>query len=324
MNRWYVGLLALLIYGCGSNSNSDFLDESAKELDGGADAADVRQSPLGQDLETMRLSPLFHEFDVDLFSSDPIQRVTNLNISSSDTYKISLQTLDLLTEAKRFTLIQADKITQKGLPKVIAPIGYAVSLEVSDNQVVAVIKSTTSPEKPVQPVPVHAGNNDIIVGDLSSLNLLLSSIQQTLCTYTAGSGVTSSATAFNRYMTYNSPDKWRVGLAKRRVGEDTTMGFQVGKDFKVFDHGALQVSMQTVYGVRESKHINVASLKYSTDCSQSEIQGHIMASTILDSTCNTAVGVGCSLCPLTSSRLVFGVVMSRLDWNASVDFALDF
>ena len=320
MNRWYAGLIALLICGCGSNSDSDV----AEELDGGSAAADVHHSPLGEDLEAMRLSPLFHEFDVDLFGSDPIQRVANLNISSADTYKISLQTLDLLTEEKRFPLIQADKIIQNGLPKVIAPIGYTVRLEIAGNQIVAVIKSTTGPEMSVQPVPVHTGNNDIIVGDLSSLNLLLSGLQHELSAYTVGGvGVTYSATAFNRYMRYNTSDQWCVQLAKRRVGVDTTMSFQVGKELKVFDQGTLHLSVQNLYGVRECKHINVASLKYSTS-NESGIQGHIMASTTLSIDPLSAVGAGCSWCPLMSSRMALGVVVSKLDWNASLDFVLEF
>ncbi len=324
MNRWYAGLIALLICGCGSNSNSDLLGGGAEELDGGASAADIHNSPLGVDLETMRLSPLFHEFDVDLFSSDPIQRVTQFNISSADTYKISLQTLDLLTEEKRFTLVQADKIIQNGLPRVIAPIGYTVSLEVSGNQVVAVIKSTTSQEIAVRPVPINTGNNDIIVGDLSSLNLLFSGIQKELCAYDPGAGVTYAATAFNRYMRYNTTDQWHMQVAKRRVGLDTTMGFLVGKELKVFNCGTLQLSAQTVYGVRDGKHINAASLKYSTHNNGSGIQGHIMASTILSAMPHSAVGVGCSLSPLERTRMGLGMVMSRLDWNASIDFVLEF
>ena len=323
MNRWYTGLLALLICGCGSNSNSDF-DGSSEELDGVAAATDVYKPSLGVDLETMRSSSLFQEFDVDLFSSDPIQRVTQLNISSANTYKISLQTLDLLTEEKRFTLIQADKIIQNGLPKVIAPIGYKVSLEVAGNQVVAIIKSTTSAEISVQPVPVYTGNNDIIVGDLSSLNLLFSGIQQELCAYNSGSVMTSTVTAFNRYVRYNTTDRWHVQVAKRRVDFDATISLQVGKELSIFDRSTLHVSAEHLYGVRECKHINAASLKYSIYRNESGIQGHIMASTILSLTPISAVGMGCSVCPLTSSRLAFGVVVSRLDWNASVDFVLEF
>jgi hypothetical protein len=321
MNRWYAGLIALLICGCGSNSNSDVVEE----LDGGSAAADVHRSPLGEDLDAMRLSPLFHEFDVDLFSSDPIQRVANFNISSSDTYKISLQTLDLLTEEKRFSLIQADKIIQNGLPKVIAPIGYTVRLEIEGNQVIAVIKSTTRPEMSVPPVAVPAGNNDIIVGDLSSLNLLFSGLQHELSAYTAGEiGVMYSATAFNRYMRYSSSDQWCVQLAKRRVGVDTTMSFQVGKELRVFDDGTLHLSIQNLYGVRECKHINAASLKYSMRSNESEIQGHIIASTTLSIDPFSAVGAGCSWCPLMGSRMALGVVVSKFDWNTSLDFVLEF
>lgn len=324
MNRWYAGLIALLICGCGGTSNSDLGDGGAEELDGGASTSDTHKSPLGIDLETMRSSPLFHEFDVDLFSSDPIQRVTQFNMSSADTYKISLQTLDLLTEEKRFTLVQADKIIQNGLPKVIAPIGYTVSLEVSGNQVVAVIKSTTGPEIAVRPVPVNMGNNDIIVGDLSSLNLLFSGVQQELSAYNSEAGVTHAATAFNRYMRYNTSDQWHMQVAKRRVGLDTTMSAHVGKTLSIFDQGALDLSIQHLYGVKDSKHINAASLKYSTYHNGSGVQGYVVASTILSLTPVSAVGVGCSVRPSVSSRLVFGVVMSHIDWNSSIDFVLDF
>jgi hypothetical protein len=328
MNRWYAGLIALLICGCDSNSNSDLVGGGAEELDGGASTAGTHKSPLGIDLETMRSSPLFHEFDVDLFSSDPIQRVTQFNISSADTYKISLQTLDLLTEEKRFTLVHADKIIQNGLPKVIAPIGYTVSLEVSGNQVVAVIKSTTGPDVVVRPVPINMGNNDIIVGDVGSLNLLFSGVQQELCVYAYEAGVTHAATAFNRYVRYNTTDQWHMQVAKRRVGFDTTMSAHVGKTLSIFDHSALELSIQHLYGLKDSKHINAASLKYSTyyngsGIRGSGIQGYVVASTLLSLTPISAVGGVCSVCPSVSSRLVFGVVMSHIDWNASIDFVLD-
>lgn len=324
MNRWWSGLIALLICGCGSNSSSDLFNGRAEELDGGADTGQAYNFPLGKNLEAMRLSPSFHEFNVDLFSSDPIQQMTQLNISSTDTYKISLQTLDLLTEEKRFTLIQADKIIQNGLPKVIAPIGYKVSLEVAGNQVVAVIKSTTNPEISVQPAPIHTGNSDIIVGDLSALNLLFSGIQHDLCAYTAGPMVTCASTAFNRYLRYNATDQWYMQLAKRRVGFDTTISFHVGKELNIFNYGILHLSVQHLNGVRECNHINAASLKYSTRNNESGIQGHIMASTLLSLTPILAVGGGCSVCPSITSRLVFGVVASYLDLNASLDFSLSF
>jgi hypothetical protein len=331
MNRWYVGLVALLICGCGNTSNSDAFGgraagsegNSTTELDGGSGVSNVHHPQLIEKIGTMRASPFFHEFDVNLLSFDPIQRETDFNISSADTYKISLQTLDLLTEEKRFPLIQADKITQKGMPTIIAPIGYTVRLEVSSNQVVAVIKSTTSSQPTVQPVPVRTGNNDIIVGELSALHLLVSGIQQELSSYNVEEGWSYSATTFNRFMRYRMADQWRVQLSKRRVGVDTTMSFQVGKEWRAFDHGTLCVSAQNLYGVRDNTHVNGLSITYSTNRNDL-IQGHIMASTTLSTTPFSAVGAGCSLRGLTGSRVTLGVVVSKLDWNTSLDIVLDY
>jgi hypothetical protein len=170
---------------------------------------------------------------------------------------------------------------------------------------------------------VRTGNNDIIVGDLSTLHLLFAGIQQELSSYTVGEGWAYSATAFNRLMRYRTADQWRVQLYKRRVGADTTMCFQVGKEWGVFDHGTLCVSAQNVYGVRECTHMNAASITYSTNRNES-IQGHIMASTTLSTIPLSAVGAGCSFRALMGSRIALGVAVSKLDWNASLDVVLDY
>jgi hypothetical protein len=325
MNRWLVSLLTVLIVGCGESSNSNAEPGAVEELDGGGGPTAVHHSAGGIDLEEMKKSPLFHEFDVDLFSSDPVQHAVNFTVSSADTYKISLKTLDFLMEGKRFPLVQSDKIIQNGLPKVIAPIGYSVSLEVSGNQVIAVIKSTTQPEKSTQTVPVDTENNDIIVGDLSALSLLFSGIQKDLNQPTMnGAPLTISATALNRYMSYNHGGEWFVQLSKTKVGMDHHLSTQLSKQWNMLELGTIQLSGQALYNVRDRKHVNATSFKYSTAMNDSGFQGHFIVSTLLNSPFQTAVGIGCQMTTYNQGKLSFDVVASSLDANVTVGYVLSY
>lgn len=322
MNRWLVSLLMLLVVGCGDSSNSN--RQSVEELDGGGDGVVWDHSAGGIDLEEMKKSPLFHEFDVDLFSSEPIQRAVTFTVSNVDTYKISLKTLDYLMEEKRFPLVQSNNLIHKGLPKVIAPIGYSVSLEVSGNQIVAIIKSTTSAEMTTRPVPFSAGNNDIIVGDLSAINLLLSGIQKDLNQpMVNGLSVSKSATALNRYLSYNHGGAWYGQLSTTRNGIEAYKSAQVGKQWDMLDLGMIQLSGQVVYSMRDSKHINALSFKYSSPLNDSGFQGHIIVSTLFNSPFHAAVGLGCQR-TFNHGRLSIGTVISPLDVNVTVDYVINF
>lgn len=326
MNRCLVSLLTVMIVGCGESTNSNTESGSVEELDGGGETTAVHHSAGGIDLEELKHSPLFHEFDVDLFNSNPIQRVDTFTVSSTDTYKISLQTLDFLIEEKRFPLVESNNLVQKGLPRVIAPFGYSVSLEISANQVIAVIKSTTSPERSAQTAPVGTANNDIIVGDLSALNLLFSGVQKDLnqpMTMMNRLPLTKSVTALNRYLSYNQRGQWFVQLSKTKVGMDHHLSTQLGKLWNKLKLGMLQLSAHVLYNVRDSKHINAASFKYSTAVNDSGFQGHFIVSTLLNASFHTAVGLGCQRA-FSQSNLSLGVVVSPLDANITVDYVLNF
>ncbi len=322
MNRCLISLLTLLIVGCGDVSNTG--NGSSEELDGGGGITAVHDSAGGIDLEKLKQSPLFHEFDVDLFSSNPIQRAETFTVSSADTYKISLQTLDFLMEEKRFSLVEASNLIKKGLPKVIAPIGYSVSLEVVGNQILAIIKSTTRPEMMKRPVPFSGESNDIIVGDLRMLNLLFSGVLKDLNQpVLTGVPLSKSATALNRYLSYNHGDQWYVQLAKNRCGMESYLSAQLGKHWNVLELGMIQLSVQALYTVRDGKHVNAGTVKYSTALSDSGFQGHFIVSTLLNDSLYTAVGLGCQR-TFNQSRISVGSTVSSSDVNITVDYVLNF
>lgn len=325
MNRWLVSLLVLLIVGCGGSSDSLNQSENVEELDGSGESVSDHPFAPGIDLEHIKMSPLFHEFYVDLLSDEPIQKVDSFKISSDDTYKISLRTLDLLMNEKRFPLVQSSNIIQNGLPKVIAPIGYSVSLEVTKNQVVAIIKSTTKPERSTLAVPVVTGNNDIIVGELSTLNLLFSGIHKDLNQPTLSAApLTLSATGLHRYMCYNHGGQWFAQLSKSRCGVDASLSAQVGKQWNMLEIGHIQVSAQSLYSRRDSKHVNAASFKYSTPVNKIGFQGHLNVSALLHASFHTAVGIGGQLTPSNQSKLYLGVVASPLGVNVTVDYGFNY
>lgn len=326
MRRWYFSLLMLLIVGCGGSSTSNTTSKGVQELDGGGGATAIYHSAGEIDLEKMKESPLFHEFDVDFFSEEPIQRAESFTVSSADTYKISLKTLGYLMEAKRFPLVQADTLTQKGLPKVIAPIGYSVNLEVVGNQIVAVIKSTTSPEKSVRPAIITiSGNHDIIVGDPGSLQLLFSGLQKDLSQPNiSNASLTTAITGLNRYVSYNHKQQWFMQFAKHQRGLTPNLSAQIGKQWDVSTLGNLQLSVQNVYCMRDGKQINAASFKYSTSQNGSGWQGQIMMSMTLNQNPIAAFGGGGQIPMINKSKLTLGVVVSRWDVNTFVDYVLDF
>ena len=63
MNRCLVSLLTVMIVGCGESTNSNTESGSVEELDGGGETTAVHHSAGGIDLEELKHSPLFHEFE---------------------------------------------------------------------------------------------------------------------------------------------------------------------------------------------------------------------------------------------------------------------
>lgn len=319
MKLWCLGLLILFIAGCGEKSNSSNI---STELDGEAGVYSQKEG-LGLDLEQLKQSPLFHEFDVDFFNTDPIQNTTTFTVSNEDTYKISLKTLDFLEKPTRFSLVRANNIVQSGMPKVIAPLGYRVNLKIEKNEVIAEIQSTTLPKESPKLVSILGANDDIIVGDLSPLQLQVASVQKDLSSAESKLGLTSCVNGINRYFTYR-PGAWMTQLAQQRLGKDTLVSAQTGITWKTADMGDMSVSLQSIYRLRDAAYVNLISLKYVLPLAESWGQWQLMTSSTLNKHKSVAIGIGWAGKLWADSKVSVGIVASSLELNSSVQYTLSF
>jgi hypothetical protein len=313
MKQWFVYGVIFLIAGCGTNSES--LDAS-KELDGET-GSEQKHPGLGIDLDQMKQSTFIHEFDVDLYNPDPLQRADTFTLSSADTYKISLKTLDFLETPKRFSLVKASNILETGIPKVIAPLGYKVTVKVQGNEVIAEIQSTTEPKEPPKLTPIMIGNDDIIVGDITPLKLQAAGLQKDVSFSEHTLGLSSNVHGTNRYLTYHA-GPWITQVAQQQVGKYTLISAQTGLRQTIRDVGVVNCSVQGIYQLHDAAYVNVMTCKYTQPWIDGVGQWHVMVSYTLNSFKSVALGMGWTGKLSSDSKVSVGVVSSQLDVNLSV------
>lgn len=321
MNRFYFCLLILLLAGCGENSTDNYTTPGggSEELDGGNTDNYIMTSPNARGTQ---LADSAREFDVNLFNFEPIYKESTLHLSSKDTFKITLQTLALLTEEKRYPLIQADKIIQNGVPQVIPPKGYSVTLEVEGNKLIAVMKSTTRPDAPPRVVKINTGNNDIIIGDLTP-KLLISSVNNGA----AFNKKTIFGVNFQRigahiyqYASYNIYDNWFGQLGKTSINKDTQYSGLIGKYWDINIYSYLMISFQHLQQARNRKSINALTVKYEKQWLNNTLKTHMVFATTVDFKPLPAVGGGGQYNFLPKSDIYLNLVCTPSLWDASLGF----
>jgi|GEM_PF-3556575 len=322
MKHWVIGVFTLVLSGCGNEGTSDFnifSKTSSQTLESGGIEDNL---PL-TDSDALKQSGLIQEFDIDLFNQAPLQQESKISLSRKNIFRISFKTLDFLTEEKRFILIQAKEIINNGLPTVIPPKGYAVRLEIVDNQVIAVMKSTTAPEEPESTVPVHTGNNDIVVGDLRRSLLLLKGTSNTLFFHQIKKDARLHAytQSFSQYINYTSSAQWFGQIATTYCGMNRFLSISMGKYWDFVNIGIIQASIQHIHNCRDIKSLEMASIKYSTSVFKG-CAGHIVFSTTLDQPWNHAVGIGISMQPLSHSSVYIDLVTNNKTWSISANYEL--
>lgn len=274
-------------------------------------------------ITTEKHKALIHEFNVDLFSSSPIHVRPTAYISGQDTYVISLKTLDYLKDEKEFTLIQADQITHSGMPKIIAPKGYSVRLKIRDNQVVALIKSTTPAEAPSNPTLINIDNNDITVGDITATQQLLTvGMMKDFAWNGSFNGLKRKVTPLHQYVSYGHSNRWHALFSKTRIGADITWAAAINQTWQVHEKTYLSVSVQHLYDPNNQTHLHTASLNYVAALS-SWVVGQLALSTTLDSFPQPALGGGIRLSPLQALEIHLNAIQTTTLWRLGVSLQLD-
>lgn len=323
MNYWCLFLCGI-VAAC-SQTSYDYEHHMSTELDAGNDGSFVMTAPAAK-TSTDQSSRLVREFEVDLFNEDPLQKESVVHISDQDTFKISLLTLDLLTEEKRFPLIEAEKIVHTGMPNIISPKGYSVKLEIVDNQVIAVMKSTTAPDSPPKIVRVDPGNNDIVVGDLGQAELLAASIHQSLALNTLSTGISRAAFGNNvyEYAGYATDNQWGVQLCRSRVASKTILRGSIEKKWHLSSYGDVSLAFQSLYRIQDSQKAQAILLKYSFPIDIPGMHTHFISAVTLGSSIVPALGGGVSYQFSNSGVLNFNWVAAKPAWDAGIEFKLTF
>lgn len=321
MNRFYFCLLILLLVGCSESSTDNYSNPGggSSELDGGAAGIYTMTSP---NASGGQLSSSAREFDVNLFNFEPLYKESTLNLSSKDTFKITLQTLDLLTEEKRYPLIEADKIIENGLPQVIPPKGYSVTLEVEGNQLIAVMKSTTRPDAPPRVVKIDTGNNDIIIGDLTP-KLLITSVNNGLAfnkKTISGVNCQKMGAHIYQYASYNIQGNWFGQLGKTSINKDTQYSGLIGKYWDINTYSQVMISFQHLQQSGNRNNINTLSVKYENQCLNNALQNYVILATTIDLKSFLALGGGVKYYFLPKSDIYFNLVCTPSLWEASLGF----
>lgn len=323
MKQRVVGVLILILSGCGNGGSSDsniFSSSSSHALESGGTEDNLNF--IGRN--ALKQSGLVREFDVDLFNQSPLQQESKIYLSNQNIFRISLKTLDLLPEEKRFPLIQADEIISNGLPTIIPPKGYTVRLEIVDNQVIAVMKSTTAPEEPDRTLPVHTGNNDIIVGDLRRSLFLLKGTSHALSHYQIKKsiGLQAFTQASSQYFNYTSSTQWFGQISTIHGGMDKFLSIGMGKCWDFLNVGTIQASIHHIRNYRDIRSLEMASIKYSTYMFEG-YEGHIIFTTTLDQPWNQAVGIGVSMFSLPHNAFHMNLAISNKIWSISAIYELN-
>jgi hypothetical protein len=310
-----------MLSGCGNNSESN---TSVTSNNLGSLSSNATSHPT--DTGESKSSPLIREFDVNLLNEKPLQHEAVLHLSDRNTFKISLKTLDLLTEEKRFILIQADQIINNGLPKVISPQGYTVRLEVVDNQVIAVLKSITSPNRSDKTTIITTDSNDIVVGELGKLRLLMIGVSSNLSfnNRNIAEGLNTSSSALHQYIAYTLPSQYFTQITNSSIGVDRTISAQIGKSWQSPAIGIIHTELQHIYQYRDAKRINMLSLTYTTHIPHSWCQGHIGIAMALAQPLNKAVGFGLSMQPSQNMAIYVNTVYTEKLWSMAVAWELKF
>lgn len=317
MKQLFLFSFIVFLAGCGSNSEPGI---AKTELDGET-GSEANNPGLGINLDELKQSPLFRDFHVDLLSTDPIEETSTFSLSSNDTYKISLKTLDFLSEPKRYTLVKATNIVEKGLPKVIAPLGYKVTLMVQDNQVIAEIQSTTEPKDPPKHVPIIIKNDDIIVGDITASQLQASVMQKDLAFSESIRGLTTCLHGLNRYITYHTGSSF-TQVSQQQMGKKILVSAQTGVTHSNMHLGCVSLSIQGIYRFNDAAFANVVMCKYS--CGAEGLgQWHAMASCSMNADNSVALGIGWTGKLNADSKLSVGVVKSETEVSLNVFLTLN-
>lgn len=321
MKQWFLFGCVLLITGCGEKSMSDNSNKTYTELDG-EPGGDITSPALGVNIEELKQSPMFREFDVDFFSSDPIEQAGTFTLSSNDTYKISLKTFDYLPEPRRISLVKASNIIDKGTPKVIAPLGYSVIVKVEGNEVIAEIQSTTDPKEPPKLAPIPIQNDDIIIGDVTSVHLQAAGVQNELSVSEVKLGLHSDFHGANRHLTYDS-GQWIAQVSHQQIGKHILLNGQTGFKHTFKDMGTVSFSFHGIYRMQDAYSTTFLGVKYTCPYLEGVGQWNIMASSSVDARKSVAFGIGWTGKLWSDSKISVGVVKSNLEVSYSMLFTLN-
>lgn len=323
MARWILGLLAIALSGCGNDgtSRSNLFSSSESEA---LELGDPTNNLPAAQTKAFNSSSTTREFEVDLLNQSPLGKEPKIYLSDQDTFRISLKTLDFLAEEKEFPLIEADEIIKNGLPKVIPPKGYSVRLSIVGNQVLAAIKSTTSPEEPKRTIPLYTGNDDIILGDLKASLLLLKGTGNTLFfpSPPLSKGIHSFNHGPSKALTYHPTNKWFARAALTHCGPANFLSMEVGSRWDLFNMGMLQTSIQHIYQPQIARNLEMASIKYSTHTFRG-YKAHFVFTTTLDALSEQALGGGISTSLFSNTLFYFDVIINNKMWSVSAVYELN-